>query len=1106
MKAPINFSVIVVAIQLLCGGLLATGFAPLAGASAPASRTPSWQESQATVDAKGDLAWAPRPFVFQRGASVRYIDYDGGRDDNTGETKDQPWQHHPWDAAATGAAKNCRGIHTYVFRRGVVYRGSLVAGESGQAGDLIRLTSDPDWGTGDAAIYGSQKITGGWARCDAQTAPDIPEPDKVWYLDIGTDFNPRCVWEVRPRQTTRIHLARNPNYRLTNPDDPMGDWFEWTNPKKDSLVNEDTAHLTQGDPRYYDGADVWSEWGGGDMGLPYLSPVLAYDPVNHTIQRKGTGPFGQAGRGSRYYLENLPAFLDSPGEYFYAAKGPRGGRLYLRLPEERDPNQSIIELGRAQCLLYIQDRQHITISGLRFSYLNVLPNLSPASPSEYPSAYYRPTAIRLIGDCQDIRIAQNQFINVPCAVRGAPRLSADLLREYAPQLQNNQPGPIDVMADLSITDNDIAHVDEGAILLQDGGGDGGWRNYREQPTGELGRVEILRNRVVDACFRPSTSYNAPAIEVTNATLAEVAGNMVDSCWGVGIWALGGKNRADPRDRPLVRVLVHHNKVINALLAANDWGAFAVWQGGPFYVFDNISGNPMGPKHEVAVNRKLVDDGFPDFQEYSSNGYAYYLDGAYKSYVFNNIAWGKRNDLTYWLKNRAAFMMVVGFMNSWFNNTAYKFTYGATGSSSQRAVFLGNIFADITNAYFGQDMSGDISLQGGGVDTEKPRNASAASTLAYGSNVFFGKPLDFSGTTSKTPATTLEEYRAALRVFSPWASGIGEMAEEMPLVAPDKGDFRPRKGSPAIGRGVRFFVPWGLYMTVGEWSFCRFNADPKIIMGGNFFMSDEYVERMMYDEIPRNDLSVPGATADDYASGALEDWTDGALLFNGKDRYCILPEKELTGDYVVSQALVGEGARKALQQGRFIYPGAQRRTVDMGTNNFLIEAYFKTKLGHTNGVLIAKAAEAGYTLDIDAEGHARLTLRPSGQESGQQSSSSLVNDGRWHHVIAEVDRSAGRGGITLYVDGKAANGVWSGTMPARNASLSNPADFLVGKDTRGHFFSGTLDFLRVSRGTLADAKTTIEELYAWEFAGPALQDFTGKVPFNAKRDAGAIQSQ
>jgi len=58
--------------------------------------------------------------------------------------------------------------------------------------------------------------------------------------------------------------------------------------------------------------------------------------------------------------------------------------------------------------------------------------------------------------------------------------------------------------------------------------------------------------------------------------------------------------------------------------------------------------------------------------------------------------------------------------------------------------------------------------------------------------------------------------------------------------------------------------------------------------------------------------------------------------------------------------------------------------------------------------------------------------------------------------------------------------------------------------KGNCFRGAIDFLRIARGTLADAKTTIEELYAWEFDGPQFRDFTGRLPADGKRDAGAIE--
>jgi hypothetical protein len=107
----------------------------------------SWQEPHARVLPTGDLQWTPRPFRFERGSSVRYIDFENGRDSNDGASKATPWQHHPWDRNAPGRSAACQGLHTYCFKGGVVYRGSLVARESGKPGDpndsVIEAARDP---------------------------------------------------------------------------------------------------------------------------------------------------------------------------------------------------------------------------------------------------------------------------------------------------------------------------------------------------------------------------------------------------------------------------------------------------------------------------------------------------------------------------------------------------------------------------------------------------------------------------------------------------------------------------------------------------------------------------------------------------------------------------------------------------------------------------------------------------------------------------------------------------------------------------------------------------------------------------------------------------
>jgi hypothetical protein len=93
-------------------------------------------------------------------------------------------------------------------------------------------------------------------------------------------------------------------------------------------------------------------------------------------------------------------------------------------------------------------------------------------------------------------------------------------------------------------------------------------------------------------------------------------------------------------------------------------------------------------------------------------------------------------------------------------------------------------------------------------------------------------------------------------------------------------------------------------------------------------------------------------------------------------------------------------------------------------------------------------------------------------------------------------------MIIYLNGQVSQK--AGIQLPGDYSLSNKADFLVGKDYRGeNYLIGAIDFMRISRGNLADAQTTIDELYEWQFNGPMLYDFNGNAP-NGRRDAGAIE--
>jgi hypothetical protein len=288
-------------------------------------------------------------------------------------------------------------------------------------------------------------------------------------------------------------------------------------------------------------------------------------------------------------------------------------------------------------------------------------------------------------------------------------------------------------------------------------------------------------------------------------------------------------------------------------------------------------------------------------------------------------------------------------------------------------------------------------------------------------------------------------------------------------------------------GAKVFVPWSLYETVAEWNFYPIQGDPARIMDEHWCMAPYYTGRDNYYTFPTYPLRGVNVTLKDYENGPLENWTTGALRFNGRDQYALLSNQDIDRPVTME----GEsGAHRTVS-------GADLSNPQIHTQNFLIEACFKTAPGQTDATLIQKMDDAGYALRVNEAGGVTLAAQTVGVKASV-ASHRPVNDGQWHHVIAEADRSAGT--FTIYIDGKQDA---SGPGLGADASLANQADLYVGGTPQGHNLDCVIDFMRIARGTLADAKTTIDELYAWEFHGPFLYDFTGRERPSDGGEAGAI---
>ncbi len=1041
----------------------------------------SWQDPQATVLPNGDLAWAPHPFVFEKGDSARYIDFAAGDDANPG-TQAQPWKHHPWDASAAGKAKACVGIQTYVFKRGVVYRGHLAVKEAGKPDAPIRLTSDPAWGQGEAVLCGSEPVAA-WKQ--GATHKDIPEPDRVWWTDL--DFAPRAVWSVGKEGNggiMRIPLARTPNWKVSNPDDVKSEWWVWDNPRKpfgNTIKNErgqtmhmgiDTKHIKGKPEEYFKGALIWPEYG-WVMSGPYPTEVEVVDLKQNALGFSGWtgGTAGVIMRNMRYYLEDKPQYLDDPeGEYWFEKK-KSGGRLYLRPPGGVDPNTMQIEAGRYSNLVEGEKVEHVHITGLTFRFTTPAWNITGSTwdfstkPWGFRPEMY-PGCVRVWGEGQDIRVANCRFEHVffPIRIRA--------LQEG--QRVNN----------VLIEDNDFRYTDAGILSVEDGVGWG-----FAQPRGRLGDVRIYRNHSLETGRRPSRGGTGTGIDVSGARTVEIAGNVIERSYAQGINVSGAKLNGMWGDVPFTRVLIHHNKVWESMLNCNDYGGIETWQGGPFYVFDNISYNALGYRNWERYSGK--DAGF---------GHAYYLDGAFKNYHFNNIAWGKAKDTASPVVNCSAFQEIHSYQNTFFNNTVYNYN---TGSRRQAPVagrnkYLGNIWESIGQHVFRHADPAKTAAEGNAKDAGPAKEQFALESNAYGRNFFH----DIKEMGVLEPSgrwlLSFDDFKSALVKHNALLSELGTVSQTPLLRAPAQGDFRPAQGSAGADQGVKVFVPWALSGVVGEWNFCRPADDPAHLMDEHWYMTDYHVSREEYHDRPMYPLKGANVTAGDYVQGPLEDWTTGALNFAAaKKQYAVLTNADLMKPFSFKDL------KKSRHEGAKPEPvtieGEALKNPQIYSSNMLIEVYFKTTPGHVGGVLMEKLKGSGYSLTISSAGGIAFSIKGA-RASGAVESSAKVNDGQWHHVIAELDRPSRK--LTLYVDGRkdaSAQGVDA------SVSLANEGDVHVGGTPDGRNLDGTLDFLRLAQGTLADADTTIEELYAWEFAGPQHRDFSGQPPIG-KRDAGALEAR
>lgn len=446
-----------------------------------------------------------------------------------------------------------------------------------------------------------------------------------------------------------------------------------------------------------------------------------------------------------------------------------------------------------------------------------------------------------------------------------------------------------------------------------------------------------------------------------------------------------------------------------------------------------------------------------------------------------------------------FQEIISYQNAFFNNTAYQFVKGTRRQAPHAGSnkYLGNIWDGIGDWVFWHTTPAKSLAAGNEADAGKLRDTYALETNAFAGNVFH----DITGKFGSFKPSgqwhgSFEECRRALVETGAISAELGTVAASSPLRDPARRDFRPSENSAARDRGAKVFVPWSLYATVGEWHFYHAGNDPERILDEHWYMAPYYVNRDEYFTKPMFPLKAMRVSEKDYIAGPLEDWTTGALRLNGRDQYAVCPNRAMTEPFEYTVEFKWDRQRKPETR---TVAGRDFKSPQVYDSNFLIELYFRSDVGAVSGVLVEKMSGAGYALGMNERGGVTFSVAgPGGSNGAILSSTSALNDGKWHHVIAEADRAARR--LTLYVDGKVDA---EGRGVDAKVSLENTADLHVGGTPTGRCFAGAIDFLRICLGTLSDARTDIGELYAWEFDGPFLRDFTGRLP-TGRRDAGALE--
>ncbi len=623
-----------------------------------------------------------------------WVDAVSGHDSNSGLSRSAPFR-----TIQKAASQAEPGTTVHILPG--VYRESVRPAVSGAADAPITYVAEA--GPGTVVLRGSEPSSSlEWRRPsdDPLDLPDGVDPSNIYYADLsawGLDEAPRFVVQLdaQGEVAARLPLAREPDWHVET------DWryheLWWTadggsfvaqcDPAADSDWNcdlpsrcenqlTDVNHFPEPDPRIEAG-DLTSlgnltgatlvaldaKWGH----YVYRRQIAGHDvaagriTVGSECLQDGGWEDPGLGWGTKYYVEDHPALLDSPGEWWY---DQTTGRLYLWSPGGGNPAAMDIEISRRDDGFDLTDRSHIAIDGLTIEIVN-----RNAVKQGWGTGFHQGNAIRN----STLRYADFGVV----------------------VLQSGD----GVTRDFRLEDSEIAHIDTNGLYISE------WWDGAPSPgpnwAPSTRDIVIKGNEMHHLGFRSDTD-NAIGVKIQFANQLRFEDNHVHDVAHNGVqflWSVIDSDKTydfSPDEIKTGGILVKDNLIEDTCQLTTDCAALKFWGQPPDnHVFRDVlvTGNVFRDNLAwtyVGEQRVGWWMGGESCEVQGRAGFGLYLDYASGIHAYRNIAYN----------NAYAGFMLVGTWRDgdvlFYDNVAANSLYGFRPSGTVDDTHQGSVNTQIVN--------------------------------------------------------------------------------------------------------------------------------------------------------------------------------------------------------------------------------------------------------------------------------------------------------------------------------------------------------------------------------------------------------------------------